>query len=143
MKRCFKCGVEKPVTDFYVHPAMGDGRLRKCKECTKKDVAENYRKNRDHYAEYERERFKRPERKEAIQEYQRRRRERHPEKDRARYITTNAVRDGRLIRQPCQVCGDAKSEAHHDDYSKPLEVRWLCRMHHLEHHGKVAYEKAG
>jgi len=36
---------------------------------------------------------------------------------------------------PCEICGCEKSEAHHDDYSRPLDVRWLCRVHHLMHHG--------
>lgn len=46
----------------------------------------------------------------------------------------NALRDGRMKKEPCCVCGDPKAEAHHDDYSKPLEVRWLCRIHHLAFH---------
>lgn len=40
MKKCFKCGIEKPITDFYVHPKMGDGHLGKCKDCTKRDTQE-------------------------------------------------------------------------------------------------------
>lgn len=39
MKKCFKCGIEKPLDAFYVHPQMGDGHLGKCKDCTKKDTA--------------------------------------------------------------------------------------------------------
>jgi hypothetical protein len=43
-----------------------------------------------------------------------------------------ALRTGRLVRQPCEVCGAEQTEAHHDDYDKPLQVRWLCRTHHVE-----------
>lgn len=46
------------------------------------------------------------------------------------------VRRGTIKKLRCEVCGNEKSEGHHDDYSKPLEVRWLCRKHHLEHHEK-------
>lgn len=41
-----------------------------------------------------------------------------------------AVADGVIVKQPCIVCGDCKSEAHHSDYSKPLDVDWLCKRHH-------------
>ena len=47
-----------------------------------------------------------------------------------------ALANGSLLREPCEVCGAEKVDAHHDDYSKPLSVRWLCRKHHLEHHRK-------
>jgi hypothetical protein len=40
-----------------------------------------------------------------------------------------AVKRGEIKYQPCEVCGE-KAQAHHDDYSKPLEVRFLCRTHH-------------
>ena len=45
-----------------------------------------------------------------------------------------AVRKGLLTKRPCEVCGAVKVDAHHDDYTKPLEVRWLCREHHMAHH---------
>ena len=35
--------------------------------------------------------------------------------------------------KPCKICGD-KAEAHHEDYDKPLEVQWLCKVHHREAH---------
>jgi hypothetical protein len=60
--------------------------------------------------------------------------ERNPEKVKAQTAVSNAVRDGRLTRQPCEVCGNPKVDGHHEDYSKPLEVRWLCRAHHMELH---------
>ena len=59
---------------------------------------------------------------------------RHPVEHRAHVAVYRAVKSGALIREPCEVCGDPKSEGHHDDYSKPLEVRWLCRKHHAEIH---------
>jgi hypothetical protein len=45
-----------------------------------------------------------------------------------------AIKTGKLIRQPCQACGNEQSEAHHEDYSKPLDVKWLCRKHHAALH---------
>lgn len=44
------------------------------------------------------------------------------------------IKRGKVIKGNCEVCGDANTEGHHSDYSKPLYVRWLCRKHHLESH---------
>lgn len=44
---------------------------------------------------------------------------------------------GKITKQPCEVCG-AVAQAHHDDYSKPLEVRWLCPVHHKQEHKECA-----
>lgn len=55
-------------------------------------------------------------------------------KDKARAITKNAIESGALIKKPCEVCGDIKVEGHHPDYSKPLEVNWLCKRHHSSLH---------
>lgn len=64
-----------------------------------------------------------------------RRRRRDSEKVRARRAVSNALRDGRISKRPCEVCGLTAVEAHHTDYSKPYEVRWLCKEHHnAEHH---------
>lgn len=52
----------------------------------------------------------------------------------ARSLARSAIASGRLIRQPCEACGAQTVEAHHDDYSQPLNVRWLCPTHHREHH---------
>jgi hypothetical protein len=45
-----------------------------------------------------------------------------------------ALRAGTLTKLPCSVCGNTKSESHHEDYTKPLEVIWFCRQHHSTHH---------
>ena len=56
-------------------------------------------------------------------------------KDNVRKFTWARINDGTLIRLPCEVCGVNESvDAHHDDYHKPLDVRWLCKKHHYEHH---------
>jgi hypothetical protein len=49
------------------------------------------------------------------------------------------LRRGKLTKQPCEIEGcAADSQMHHDDYDKPLEVRWFCRGHHLDLHQKAA-----
>ena len=136
-KPCFKCGTIQPLANFYKHPQMPDGHVNKCKECNKKDVQENYAKRREQYLAYDQKRQQTPERKQKQLEYQRRRRANKRERYIAHTAVGNAVRDGRLERLPCEVCGNAKSEGHHDDYSKPLDVRWLCFKHHREHHGQT------
>lgn len=64
-------------------------------------------------------------------------RARHPDRTRARAETREAIRIGAITRQPCEVCGDPKSEAHHPDYAKPLEIKWLCRTHHHQEHKEL------
>lgn len=55
-------------------------------------------------------------------------------KDNARSFVAVYLKRGKLVRLPCSVCSSPKSEAHHEDYGKPLDVTWLCRPHHLELH---------
>jgi hypothetical protein len=62
---------------------------------------------------------------------------RDPVRLRAKQLVRNAIRRGDLTRKPCEVCGD-RAQAHHDDYSKPLVVRWLCTVHHGYEHRKEA-----
>ena len=137
-KRCFKCGETKELAAFYRHPRMADGHLNKCKECTKKYMADRLVKSREAIQEYDRDRSKSQARKAAVIETQRKRRERHPEKNSAYLKVKRAIRSGALTIKPCEVCGTTERvQAHHDDYSLPLDVRWLCFKHHREHHGQV------
>jgi excisionase family DNA binding protein len=55
----------------------------------------------------------------------------------ARGVVAKALLRGWIQRRPCETCGDEPADAHHDDYSMPLEVRWLCPSHHhLQHVGQ-------
>jgi ribosomal protein S27AE len=57
-------------------------------------------------------------------------------KDNVRVKTRYRILRGILKKEPCEKCGEIKVEAHHDDYNKPFEIRWLCVFHHHEHHSK-------
>lgn len=137
MKRCFKCGTRKPLSEFYKHSMMADGHLNKCKECTKRDVRANRADNLEHYRAYDRERSQLPERVEASRAHHLDWKARNPEKRKAHVIVSNAIRDGRIERRPCERCGK-KAHAHHDDYSKPLDVVWLCPVHHVARHKELS-----
>ena len=66
--------------------------------------------------------------------YMRRYYRENPLKVKARRAVGTEIRAGRMKKQPCEDCGKAKAEAHHDDYEKPLDVRWLCRGCHSKRH---------
>ncbi len=57
-------------------------------------------------------------------------------KQKARYLMGRALLSGELKRKSCEKCGAKKTDGHHPDYSKPLEVVWLCRKHHKAAHGR-------
>ena len=58
----------------------------------------------------------------------------HPKKYKARQEVSMAKRKGLITPKPCSVCGKQITEAHHNDYNKPLDVIWLCNLHHREVH---------
>lgn len=60
----------------------------------------------------------------------------HPNRYRAHVLVQRALSKGHLEKQPCEVCGTThgRIDAHHDNYDEPLEVRWLCRLHHVQLH---------
>jgi len=62
----------------------------------------------------------------------------YPDRVVANNAVKNAIRAGRLTRQPCEVCQELTVQAHHPDYAKPLDVQWLCPKHHRAlHQGKT------
>ena len=136
MKKCFKCNIEKDLTEFYLHRQMADGFLGKCKECTKQDVRLRRERNIEKIRAYDRERGKSPKRIKENTARNKIRRQKHPEKLKAQTAVGNAVRDGRLAKRiRCQKCDKkTKVHGHHKDYKKPLDVVWLCPVcHKLEH----------
>lgn len=133
MKVCFKCNVQKPLSDFYKHPAMADGHLGKCKVCAKKDVHVHRHESpsREKILAYDRARSGRQTLKD-LQDY----RAKYPKKYKAHSIVNYAIKSKKLFSEPCEICGKEKTHAHHDDYDKPLNVRWLCAEHHQQWHAK-------
>lgn len=118
VKRCFKCGRIKPLSEFYAHKQMRDGRLNKCKECTRRDTRERRSCHPDKELET---------RLSACA--------RNPTRKNAYMAVDAAVRAGVISRPDrCMGCGcsdtEHRIEAHHSDYSKPLEVIWLCTPCH-------------
>lgn len=58
----------------------------------------------------------------------------------ARRLANYHASKGHIQRLLCEVCLSPQTQPHHEDYSKPLEVRWFCREHHLEHEGKQLHK---
>lgn len=149
-QRCKTCGIIKPISEFNLQRNAGALVVlprRKCRTCEQavtrqwrrahpermKLQVRNYndrhraavtRRIRDYVAQHA------EQRKKTTKAWD----ERNRDKRRAQSALRNAVRVGRIIRMPCEKCGNSKSEAHHEDYGKPLEVNWLCRRcHGLKH----------
>ncbi len=143
--KCVKCNKIKGSSEFYAND-------RSCKECRKALANSNRAANLEYYQEYDRLRGQLPHRKKLVKklykekyhkpEYSKPRsmkwKEKHPEKRKVHIIIGNAIRDGKIARGPCERCGKLKGvHAHHEDYSKPLEVTWLCEEHHGERHREI------
>lgn len=150
---CRKCGEAKIQADFYfnrTHQSYDNT----CKECRKSRVRENRREKLDYYQAYDRKRFRDlretdPEAYQAkvsagkggpnVGRSKQAWNERNPEKRRAHVEVLKAKRSGRLVApENCQACGckHPRIEAHHEDYSKPLDVMWLCSKCHAQLHEK-------
>ena len=135
-KPCIKCGVVKPFGEYYKHPRMADGHLNKCKECCKHDSAKHRNKNIDRIRAYDRERSKSDSRIRQATEVTRAWRAQDKRRSAAHSAVARAIRKGIIERLPCESCGNPQFVAHHDDYDKPLDVRWLCQACHRQHHVK-------
>lgn len=146
MKTCFSCHIYKPLSEFYTHNRMADGHLNKCKSCVKSSVAARVKSKSSDLAWSESERARsRDKAKRArdngtaspsMPESSAKWRAANTLKRKAHVIVGNAVRDGLLTPEPCCKCG-GKAQAHHEDYSLPLEVIWYCPTHHGERHVEI------
>jgi hypothetical protein len=98
-------------------------------------VRQNERKRRENNPEKYREYIK--SRKEYNAKLMRIYRSKNKDKQFARNQVMSALRCGKIIKGNCDICRcNYKVQAHHKDYSKPLEIVWLCYKHHLEVHNK-------
>ena len=147
MKTCTKCNESKPVEAFRLNTESSDGYAWWCRSCQNKAAELSKRKNKEAYRAKERAKYARRKAKEKGEGYQVGNPENRanpkgnaldPELKRIRHnvrrVTRRAVASGKLVKTPCHVCGEVQVEGHHPDYSRPLDVVWLCRKHHNEVH---------
>jgi hypothetical protein len=115
MKQCSCCREQKDFIFFSIDKAQKSGYSIYCKPC-KKQKAKIYHLTRivD---------------KAKKDEW----RKKFPERKNAQAKVYRALSSGKLKKQPCFVCGEV-AEAHHPDYSRPLDVVWLCASHHRQAH---------
>jgi hypothetical protein len=146
-EQCNTCGQIKPLSDYYVDQKAADGRICRCKECHKAGMKAARAARSGYYLQYDRDRANNPNRVAARKAYSQSEHGkeriaagskawigRNPQKRAANIKADNAIARGRLIKQPCEVCGALEVHAHHDDYSRPMDVRWFCVQHHADHH---------
>lgn len=131
-KDCVTCGQTKPLDAYPLHKTGRYGRNSVCIECRRAYQRRRYQEHREERLTYFRER-----RKETAYAAQRQWNEanlaRMAPARRARSRVREAVLKGALVRpSACQQCGrPVRVEAAHEDYSRPLDVRWLCRTCHV------------
>ncbi len=112
MKICTKCETEKPLHDYNKSTKAIDGHQSRCRTCSNEASREEAQLNPNKVLA----RIKKSQLK-------------YPERIIARNAVNNALRDGRLEKKPCE-CGEIKVQGHHEDYSKLLDVEWLCTKCH-------------
>ena len=143
MKNCQICLQDKPVEAFGRNAAKPDGLSIYCRDCAREKsreygVARGYRRP----AGWERKTADMAAYtaawKAAHPGYDTRAKKewlaKNPARRKAQDAYRYALKVGKLTRLPCEVCGKAKADGHHTDYSKPLQVVWLCREHHRQAH---------
>lgn len=147
MKACGNCGRVKVQDDFPRDRSKADGRHSVCRDCKSLYDADYRGRNHEKLAAAKKaERLADPQR---VYARVRRHEKRYPEKDKARRDFHHALEAGRVIKPTeCERCGARPRpydlHGHHADYSKPLEVEWLCRdCHEAEHHKSSIHPTKG
>lgn len=128
LKTCFKCRRELPLTEFYRHKQMADGRLGKCRDCTRADVAQHRAEHVDAARAYDQKRSVEPARRALSVKVQREWRAAHPDRVRAQRLARRLARVGPDLCEGCNL--PLPLEQHHPDYARPLLVMWLCKPCH-------------
>lgn len=149
MKTCNQCKVEKDESEFQIRRASKDGLSARCKKCLSEydKSRANDPKRVKARKEYQKTEAGRESSRKASRKYSKNNKEKryestkkYREKNKVKYqchgIVAYAIKCGNLTKKPCEVCGSKMSVAHHDDYAKPLDVRWLCDLHHNEWHNE-------
>ena len=155
-KSCKCCEHVLPLTEFHKHKGFKDGHRSVCKVCVRVKNKEYYEENKEEHKkrvlrwrEKNREKYEEGVKRASIVHKERKRvyAARYPHKVKAGKLLGYAIYKGQIKKsQQCQLCG-AKNEkivGHHFDYSKPLEVTWLCECCHKYIHRKAspAYQVA-
>ena len=139
-KVCSHCRKSKRIDGFYKNRSTIDGLEYQCKICSKETGKRWRKRNPDIVRDLKRKwRKKNVEKNSSYHKNWRyKNREYNNYTHLARKKLHYAIEIGKIKRLPCVVCGNVKSCGHHEDYSKPLEVIWLCaKHHHLLHSGKL------
>ena len=139
-KMCKWCHQVKPLDEFPKHPQMADGHINQCKTC--RNEWHNKHRQKPEVKEKRKTEYQNPEVKKRYKQSEKgklaaKRYKRDPIREAAKNAVAYAVRKGKLIKEPCFVCGD-KALAHHSSYSPEMRlvVTWLCIHHHNQLHNE-------
>lgn len=130
-RKCSRCENEIIVTE-----QMCKHGVYVCKPCLVKSSKEYVERNREKKRKWNLDYSKRNSDKffKKNKEYK----EKYSDKKMAHQKVQTALRNGSLMRKLCEICNSEKAHAHHEDYSSPLDVIWLCHRHHMERHKMLA-----
>lgn len=142
-KRCSRCRRSLALSNFNCWPRAKVVYVQsKCKPCLLQYKREWNFKHRKKLNKQKRAYFRTQHGKEVHSRNSATYKKRYRGKCWARWTLNNAIRDGRIKRLPCEVCGNPKSEGHHKNYTEPFVVRWLCQVHHRIEEKRLFFDLA-